>query len=88
MSLKIISSVIAENSLTEYSELYNNELEHKADLFGAFNKKESRLDDFYFKELPVQTERKHLSSILKLIFVLSHGQATIDMCFSVNSNLE
>ena len=84
MSLKINSPVIAEKSLTEYSELCNNDLEHKADLVGAFNKKESRLDDFCFKELPVETERKHLSSILKLIFVLSHGQTTTDMCFSVN----
>ena len=51
--------------------------------FPAFNKKEHRLDEFFFSAVKVQNY-KNLAFILKIVLTLSHGQAVVERRFSVN----
>ena len=51
--------------------------------FPAFNKKEHRLDEFFFSTVKVQNH-KNLALILKIVLTLSHGQAAVQRGFSVS----
>ena len=51
--------------------------------FPAFNKKEHRLDEFFFSAVKVQNH-KNLAFILKIVLTLSHGQAAVQRGFSVS----
>ena len=53
--------------------------------FEKFKRHKDRLDDFFMKaEIG---SYKNLFSILKLVLELSHGQANVERCFSVNNNV-
>ena len=46
-----------------------------------FSQKDDRLDDCYFKVANISKD-KDLSFVVKLIFTLSHGQASVEHVFS------
>ena len=54
--------------------------------FESFQKERDRLDDFYVKETNM-CNYKILSSVFKLVLVLSHGQAEVQRGFSVSKFL-
>ena len=83
VSLKIISTSIAEKALSQYSNLILTKLQLDADKFRSFNSGKERLDDFIFKWFSV-TIPAELKSILKLVLVLSHSQVSIERGFNVN----
>ena len=45
------------------------------------------LDVLYFKHLDVNTKFPNLSSVLKIFFVLTHGQASVEHGFSINKSM-
>ena len=47
----------------------------------------NRLDQFYFEMVKVNVNYKVLSKVLILVFVLGHGQASIERGFSINRNI-
>ena len=57
------------------------------DKFKSFDKKDKRLDDFYFHELGIQ-KYKELVYIVKIILTLSHGQVAVERGFSVRRQNE
>ncbi|KAH7978129.1 hypothetical protein HPB49_004509 [Dermacentor silvarum] len=66
--------------LAEYTELLNEE-KHK---LKRFDKIADSLDDFYADLLKLNSSYSELWHIVKLLLVLSHGQATVERGFSVN----
>ena len=47
----------------------------------------TRLDEFYFNRLDNQREYAELWRVIKLILILSHGNAAVESGFSVNGDM-
>ena len=81
-SLHIVTANFADKILSELSEFLSitkkstSILEHCR----KFNRKETRLDDFYISILSVD-KYKALYSFMKLVFCLSHGQSSVERLF-------
>lgn len=71
---------VRDTVLAEYTELLH-EQKHK---LRQFDKGTDRLDEFYPDLLKFNSTYSELWSIVKLLLVLSHGQATVERGFSVN----
>ncbi|KAH9362028.1 hypothetical protein HPB48_014967 [Haemaphysalis longicornis] len=71
---------VRDTVLAEYTELLH-EQKHK---LRQFDKGTDRLDEFYADLLMFNSTYSELWSIVKLLLVLSHGQATVERGFSVN----
>ena len=85
VGLKIVPSTQADKALSEFTSFHESCMSEKRSDFEKFKRHKDRLDDFFMK-----TEIgscKNLFSILKLVLVLSHGQANVERCFSVNNNV-
>ena len=54
--------------------------------YEKFNRHEQQLDEFFMKQTGI-VSYTNLLLILKLVLVLSHGQANLEGCFSVNNNV-
>ena len=54
--------------------------------FEKFNRHEQRSDKFFIKQTGI-VSYTNLLPILKLVLVLSHGQANVERCFSVKNNI-
>ena len=52
----------------------------------SFNYKDSRLDAFYFDKMSFKMPAQ-LTSILKLVLILSHGQSSVERGFNVNKDV-
>ena len=86
VSLKIISTSIAEEALSHYSNLISTKSQLDADKFKSLNSGEEKLDDFFFQVVSF-TVPAELKSILKLVLVLNHGQVSIERGFNVNKTI-
>ena len=76
--LKIICLSQADLALYEFSSFYYTSLRERKTSFESFQKERDRLDDFYIKETSIYNY-KILSSVFKLVLVLSHGQAAVGL---------
>ena len=56
-------------------------------LFLKFNKRENRLDEFFFFEVGAMSDYLKLSKVIKMILVLFHGQGCVERGFSVNKDM-
>ena len=84
VGLKIMPSTQADKALSEFTSFHESCMSEKRSDFEKFKRHKDRLDDFFMK-----TEigsYKNLLSILKLVLVLSHGQANVERYLSVNNN--
>ena len=84
--LKIIYSSQADLALSEFSSFYYTNLRERKTSFESFQKERDRLDDFYVKETNI-CNYEILSSVSKLVLVLSHGQAAVERGFIVNNKV-
>ena len=84
--LKIICSSQADLAFSEFSSFYRTSLIERKTSFKSFQKERDRLDDFYVKETNM-CNCEILSSLFKLVLVLSHGQAAVKRGFSVNNKV-
>lgn len=71
--------------LKEFSKFYDHRL--TSDSFRSFNPDSNRLDEFDHKHLSTKAERYHLWEIVKHLLILSHSQASVERCFSVNKEV-
>lgn len=55
--------------------------------FSTFNRSADRLDDFYTRHIGENCDFKDLFSVVKLVLILSHGNAFVESGFSVNDDL-
>ena len=85
VKLKIVTFNTADNALQQYSAMLQNVLVASQDGFLSFNRKEQRLDEFFFGTLKVDEKYPDLASVMIIIFVLSHGQASVERGFNDNN---
>ena len=52
-----------------------------------FERKNKRMDNFYFKKFDMDDMHRNLAIVLQLILVLSHGQASLERGFSLNKGV-
>ena len=55
--------------------------------FDAFSPVEDRLDKFYFNLLSSDPEFNQLWTVVRLVLILSHGNATVESGFSINADI-
>ena len=53
----------------------------------SFDFYKERIDDFYVTILSEKSKFKELVSVVKLVCILSHGNATVESGFSINSDV-
>ena len=81
VSLKITKFNTGDKALAEYSKFLMNEVIQSREKFIDF-KREERLDDFFFPSLVIEDSYPPLAVILKIIFCMSHGQASVERGFN------
>ena len=54
--------------------------------FEKFNRHKQPLDEFFMKQTAI-VSYTYLLPILKLVLLLSHGQANVEKCFSISNNV-
>ena len=86
VSLKIVSATLAEKALLQYLDLLATINQQDLEKAKSFNYKDSRLDAFYFDEMSFKMSAQ-LTSILKLVLILSHGQSSVERGFNVNKDV-
>ena len=64
----------------------HHQLKRKKKSYESFQKNSNCLDDFYEKEVEV-SNFKVLSSVVKLVLALSHGQAKVEREFNMNTKV-
>jgi len=82
-----ITAVVADKAKGQFSALA---VAAKSDLntkFKNFCRQTDRLDNFYYDVLGNNTEASELFSVVKMILILSHGNATVESGFSVNGSI-
>ena len=82
VGLKIVPSTHADKALSEFNSFHESCMSEKRSDFEKFKRHKDRLDDFFMK-----TEIGSYKNLFKLVLVLSHGQANVERCFSVNNNV-
>ena len=86
VSLKVISYNLAEKAWTQYSELLTTFTQDHLKNAKAFDYKESRLDDFSMQKSTLKIPNE-LKSILTLVLVITHGQASVLRGFDTNKSI-
>ena len=84
LSLKFINLICADKAQMQFSQFIETEVKLNQDKFINFNKKDKRLDHFYFRKIKL-SKYDEFAFILKVILTLSHGQASIERGFSQNN---
>ena len=82
ISLKIINTTTAQETLKKYMDILRNEEEK----FLSF-KASQRLDEFFFSIVSLENVSKEFTFVFKLILTLSHGQACVERGFSINNTV-
>ena len=79
---KIISSSQGDKALSEFTSFHESSMSEKRLAFEKFDRHEQRLYEFFLKQTGI-VSYTNLLSILKLVLVLSHGQANVEEASTV-----
>ena len=86
MECNILSPTKCDDVSNQFSKLIWQDLKKYHLESKKFDQRYGRLDDFYFHVIQIR-QYKSLSFVLRLILTLSHGQAAVGRCFSINNNV-
>ena len=84
VSLKVIKFETGDAAMTQYREFLSNEVVQQREKLLSFDRKTQRLDDLFFQDMKVEETYPDLAMIMKIIFTLSHGQASVERGFNDN----
>ena len=84
VKLGILDNISCDKALAHFIHFIQNESTLNLDKFKSFDRKDKRLDGFYFHVLCIQ-KYKELAYIVEIILTLSHGQAAVERGFSVGN---
>lgn len=85
MGLKILSAQRCNKISQEFLPFHKN-IKASKDRFANFSKSDDSLDSFYYSVFPnLDTSYPKLPFLLKLIFILSHGQASVERGFGLRN---
>ena len=85
ISYKHLSSREADTAKLEFSNFLSTTVKEKKDSFVKFNKEINCIDAFIRQFFLDTNKFIMLQMVLKMLMILSHGQATVERGFSVNS---
>jgi hypothetical protein len=83
----IITAVVADKSRNQFSDLCLKASSTLQIQFSAFSRTKCRLDTFYFDIIGQDPDYAELFSVVRLVLILSHGNATVEGGFSVNGDM-
>jgi len=82
-----LTSAAADCAKVQFANLCTAAIGDLKDTFNSFSRENSRLDAFYYSTVGQNNDYSDLWSVMKCVFVLSHGNATVESGFSVNGEL-
>lgn len=85
--LKWLSSERSDAAKTEYESLLQSANSELKDRFLTFKPIQDRIDEFFANIMHGNPKYKNCWEVFKIIFTLSHGQASVERGFSVNKEL-
>ena len=85
VALDVILSGTGDKAMTQYSEFISSDIVIQKENLMSFDRKSQRLDDFFFQDLKVEDSYPDLALIMKVVFTLSHGQASVERGFNDNN---
>ena len=86
MSANQVQESLCDEVLREYSAFCDFALQTPG--FREFNPSSHRVDTLFYDTMGSSTEFKRLWEVVKVLLVLSHGQASVERGFSVNKEVE
>jgi hypothetical protein len=81
-----ISAAVADSAKNQYSLLCQSASTDRKLSFESYSPSTS-LDTFYFQQLGCNSEYKELWHVVKMVLVMSHGNAAVESGFSVNEGM-
>ena len=63
-----------------------NEVKLQHENFNSFERRKDCLDEFFFSTFEVHKNYEELSSVIKVVLVLSHGQSAVEHSFSLGKS--
>ena len=73
--------------MKQFHQFHDNSLIADSEAFKSFSMESNRVDTFYFDRLANEADLKELWKVVKLLLILSHGQATVERGFSSNKEV-
>ena len=77
MSCNILKPTVCDKVMESFDKFLSSELVLHQEKFVNYKREQQRLDDFYFNSVMDMKKYPEFSLLLKLVFVLSHGQAAV-----------
>ena len=84
--MDILDNISCDKALDQFIHFIQNESSLNQDKFKSFDRKDKRLDHFYFHVLGIQ-KYKELAYTVKIILTLRHGPAAVEKGFSVGKSI-
>jgi len=82
-----ITAVNGDKCRSQFSDLCGKASSSLKSNFSAYSVKVNRLDTFYYDIIGQDIEFAELFSVVKLVLILAHGNATVESGFSVNKDM-
>ena len=84
MSCNILKPIVCDKLMESLDKFLSSELVLHQEKFVNYKREKQRLDDFYFNSVMDMKKYPKFSLLLKLVFVLSHGQAAVERGFNLH----
>jgi hypothetical protein len=84
---KNVTSVVADSAKVQYSTLCLYSENNWKDNFSSFDQNSTRLDIFYANLFHEDEAFKDLWKVIKIVLILSHGNASVESGFSINKQI-
>ena len=85
--LAAISPKVADNAKVEYEGFLKNDVTQNSDKFSSFDFSTDRLDEFFTQFLNGNPKYTSFNTVCIYIFVISHGQASVERGFNINKEM-
>jgi hypothetical protein len=82
-----ISAEVADKAKGQFLKLCSNVSDELHSVFSTFSKTDDRLDKFYSDLLAKDNDSIELWTVVKLVLIMSHGNASVESGFSINSSI-
>ena len=82
-----ISTIVADNAKLQFCSLSSAAHVKLNERFENFSENDSRLDDLYYDVIGQDKSYKDLWFVIKSVLIFSHGQASVESGFSINSSI-
>jgi len=82
-----VTAQTADSAKVQFTDLCTSASNEQEPLFKNFSASDDKLDAFYFEVLGDRTEFSALWHVVKLILIVSHGNAAVESGFSINNDM-